>query len=101
MHQYKIESFIDSINSLQNLYDQKDKINNKLTDIEKSIREINSGKTNLKSFFSFKSKKDDINNLENTKSSLEKNHNDLDQLIKFATYNISKKYEIFLIIFLF
>jgi hypothetical protein len=88
---------ISSIHSLLGLYDQRDKINSRISDLDKDLRDIASGKTNIKSLFSFKSKKEDVNNIESTKSSLERNLADLEQIIKLATYNMESYMEYFMV----
>jgi hypothetical protein len=84
-----------SIHSLLSLYEQKDKLSNRINELEKERRDIVSGKTNIKSLFSFKSKKDDMSNIDSTKVALEKNYADLEQIIKLATHNMESYIEYF------
>jgi hypothetical protein len=90
-----IEALTTSIHSLLGLYEQREKIASRITELDKDRRDIASGKTNIKSLFSFKSKKDDLCNIETTKATLEKNLADLDQILKLATYNMESYVEYF------
>jgi hypothetical protein len=51
---------IDAINSLNKLYEQKEKLGNKLFDVDKEIATVQQGRTSIKSLINFKSNKEEL-----------------------------------------
>jgi hypothetical protein len=86
---------IDAVHSLNTLYETEEKIKNKIASLESILTDLNSGKTNLKTLFSFKSKKDDICKAQFEKGQNEKNLIDIGLVIRYATYAIENYMEFF------
>ena len=90
-----IEAMIEAIASLQNLYDNFDKLSQRIINLDTEINNLKTGKKSIKSIFSFKSKNDELVGLENDKGNSEKNLADLDGVVKLATYNMESYIEYF------
>jgi len=82
-----IEAF-ETLHSLQNTYD---KLTKNFTSTNTQLAELQAGKTNLKSLLSFKSKEENIANLNNEKEKLEKNIEHLGNVIKIAIFNMQNQ----------
>ena len=76
---------IESINNLQNEYDKTAKI---FTEKNSEVIDLQSGKTTLKTFFSFKSRETDINNAISEKDKIEKNLSFLKNIINVCIFNM-------------
>ena len=90
-----LEAMIEAISHLQVLNETSDKLKQKIIGIVGDVNTLKAGKTSLKSMFSFKSKADDISKLETEKVNCEKTLNDLEGIIKMATYNMDSYIEYF------
>ena len=86
----------EAINSLNHLYDLKDKTYQKFKSNEKDLNDMNSGKKNFKTMLGIKSKKAEIEKFSQNKYNviffiiikLEKSMGELELLTKIATYNL-------------
>ena len=68
-----------------------DKLTKNFTSTNTQLAELQAGKTNLKSLLSFKSKEENIANLNNEKEKLEKNIEHLGNVIKIAIFNMQNQ----------
>lgn len=85
------EAMKEGFESLKNLQDTYDKLTKTLTSTNTQLIDLQSGKTNVKTMFSFKSKEEDISGLMLKKERLEKDINCLGQIIKVATFNMQNE----------
>lgn len=83
------EAMIETIQSLNQLRETQEKLKGKLVSMENDLNTLKAGKSNIKSIFSFKSKAEDIQSLENSKQNLETNLDHLDKIILIATHNLN------------
>ncbi len=90
-----IEAMIEAIAGLQNLYESKDKLIAKLEKIGQEKKNLKEGRKSIKSFFSFKSKNEEMTEIEDLKTKSEKLLADLEGIIKLATYNMDSYIEYF------
>lgn len=86
---------IDAINSLTTLNETKEKLIQRITTLESTLSTLNSGKKSIKTIFSFKSKEKDIENSTKSKQELEKNLEEITELIRLATYGIDSQIDYF------
>ena len=86
---------IEALNSLNDLNENYEKLTSKVGSVDGELKTLKSGKSSLKSMFSFKSKEEDINNYEKEKTTLESQITDLSQVIKIASYNMEYYIEYF------
>ena len=76
------------------MYDLYEKNSNKIESIENEKKNlINGGKGGIKSFFSFKSKEDNINNLEKEKLKIEEINENIHIIMKIATFKMENEIE--------
>ena len=88
----EIEAYLETIDSLNSMYDLYEKNSNKIENIENEKKSlINGGKGGIKSFFSFKSKDDNINDLEKEKLKIEEFNENIHIIMKIATFKIGNK----------
>ncbi len=85
------EAMKEALDSLKGLQESYDKLTKNFTTVNTQLTELQAGKSNLKSIFSFKSREDDINNLIEEKDKIEKNLSLLNQIIKIATFNMQNE----------
>jgi hypothetical protein len=85
------EAMKEALDTLKGLQESYDKLTKNFTSINTQLTDLQAGKTNLKSIFSFKSRDDDITGLTNEKEKLEKDINTLNQIIKIATFNMQNE----------
>lgn len=85
------EAMIEALVSLDGLKESYDKLTKNYNSTTGSLTELQAGKSNIKSVFSFKSREEDINGLVAEKDRLESELNALEQVIKVATYNMEKE----------
>lgn len=90
----------ESISSLNALYENKEKVNQKFLANEKDLNDLNSGKSSLKTMFGLKSKKSEFEKFTCHKANvinklyfnlifkLEKNLNEMTLVTRLATYNL-------------
>lgn len=90
-----LEAMIEAINSLTSLNEFKDKTSKQIHNLDETLNDLNAGKQSIKTMFSFKSKKDEIESLHIHKIELEKNLSDLNELVKVATYGIESQIDYF------
>ena len=80
---------------LQNNYN---KLTKNLTSTNVQLNDLQAGKTNVKSLLSFKGREDNINKLMADKERLEKDIENLGQIIKIATFNMQNQIKKFKIV---
>jgi hypothetical protein len=90
-----IEAMIEAIASLQNLYETYERLTQKISSLDTDLKGLRSGRKSIKSMFSFKSKEEDVKNIETEKLNSEKSLLDLEGVVKLATYNIDSYIEYF------
>jgi hypothetical protein len=90
-----IEAMIEAISSLQVLYESQEKMAQKILNLDTDLKGIKTGKKSLKSFFSFKTKSEEVTILETEKVNMEKTLVDLDGVVRLATYNMDSYIEYF------
>ena len=90
-----VEAMIEAIASLQNLYENSEKLSQKINSLETDLKALKSGRKSIKSMFSFKSKDEDLKIIEGEKMNFEKSLQDLEGVVKLATYNIDSYIEYF------
>ena len=86
---------IEALQSLKGLQDTYDKITSNYNATSNQLSEIQAGKSNFKSIFSFKSKEQDISSLTQEKEKLQKDLNNLEQIIKMATHHMDIEMRLF------
>lgn len=79
-----VDALIEAINSLNGLFERKEKLIEKKRNIEKSISDLQGGKTNLKAMLTFKSQKQELINQENQKCSSELEEKSLESIIQIC-----------------
>ncbi len=91
-----IEAMIEAISSLNGLYEKRDKISEKITDLQKDIAKAQEGKTSLKSFFNFKSSKEELlSKYIAEKTENENNLKLLGQILIIVSYNLENQIQKF------
>ena len=85
------EAMKEALDTLKGLQESYDKLTKNFTSLQTQLTDLQAGKTNLKSIFSFKSRDDDITSLTNEKEKMEKDINTLNQIIKIATFNMQNE----------
>ena len=85
------EAMQEALESLKKLQDTYNKLTKNLTSINVQLNDLQAGKTNVKSLLSFKGKEDNISNLMGEKEKLEKDIENLGQIIKIATFNMQQQ----------
>ena len=84
-----LEAMIEALQSLKNLQDNYNKLVKNLSNINIELSELQAGKSSVKTMF--KNKEKEISRLTNEKENLEKNIDDLGNVIKIATFNMQKE----------
>jgi chromosome segregation ATPase len=84
-----LEAMIEALESLKNLQDNYNKLVKNLSNINIELSELQAGKSSVKTMF--KNKEKEISRLTNEKENLEKNIDDLGNVIKIATFNMQKE----------
>ena len=85
------EAMSEALDSLKNLQDNYNKLTKNLTSTNVQLNDLQAGKTNVKSIFSFKGKEENISGLMMEKEKLEKDIENLGQVIKIATFNMQNE----------
>ena len=85
------EAMSEALESLKNLQDNYNKLTKSLTSTNVQLNDLQAGKSNVKSIFSFKGREENISSLMMEKEKLEKNIENLDQVIKIATFNMQNE----------
>lgn len=83
------EAMKESLESLKDLQDSYNKLNKTFTAVNLQLSELQAGKSSVKTIF--KNKEKEINRLTLEKETLEKDINDLLQIIKIATFNMQNE----------
>ena len=84
-----LEAMIEALQSLKNLQENYNKFVKNLSNINIELSELQAGKSSVKTMF--KNKEKEISRLTNEKENLEKNIDDLGNVIKIATFNMQKE----------
>ena len=85
------EAMSEALDSLKDLQDNYNKLTKNLTSTNVQLNDLQAGKTNVKSIFSFKGKEENISGLMMEKEKLEKDIENLGQVIKIATFNMQNE----------
>ena len=85
------EAMQEALESLKNLQDSYNKLTKNLTSTNVQLNDLQAGKTNLKTMLNFKGREENISNLMMEKEKLEKDIENLGQVIKIATFNMQNQ----------
>ena len=88
-----IEAMKEALETLKDLQDTYNKLNKNFNNTNIQLNELQSGKSSVKTIF--KNKEKEISKLSSEKETKEKDINDLQQIIKIATYNMQNTIENF------
>lgn len=89
------EAMMEALDGLRNLQELYNKLTKNLTSTNVQLNDLQAGKTNIKNLFKFKGKEEKINGLMMEKEKLERDIEHLGQIIKIATFNMSKEIQNF------
>ena len=90
------EAMIEALVSLKNLQENYNKLTKSLNNHNTQITELQSGKSTVKTMF--KNKEKEISKLSTEKENIEKDINDLGEIIKIATFNMQNTIEKFKVV---
>ena len=85
------EAMQESLESLKGLQDTYNKLTKNLTSTNIQLNDLQAGKSGIKSMLSFKGKEENISELMMKKEKLEKDIDNLGQVIKIATFNMQNQ----------
>ena len=85
------EAMQESLESLKGLQDTYNKLTKNLTSTNIQLNDLQAGKSGIKSMLSFKGKEENISGLMMEKEKLEKDIDNLGQVIKIATFNMQNQ----------
>ena len=85
------EAMQESLESLKGLQDTYNKLTKNLTSTNIQLNDLQAGKSGIKSMLSFKGKEENISGLMMEKEKLEKDIENLGQVIKIATFNMQNQ----------
>ena len=85
------EAMQEALESLKKLQDDYNKLTKNLTSTNITLNDLQAGKSNIKSMFSFKGREESISGLMMEKEKLEKDIENLGQVIKIATFNMQNQ----------
>jgi len=85
------EAMQEALESLKQLQENYNKLTKTLTSTNVHLNDLQAGKTNIKSILSFKGREDNISSLMMEKERLEKDIENLGQVIKIATFNMQNQ----------
>jgi hypothetical protein len=85
------EAMAEALESLKGLQDNYAKLTQNLTSTNVQLNDLQAGKTNIKSMLIFKGKEEKISGLMMEKEKLEKDIENLGQVIKIATFNMKNE----------
>jgi hypothetical protein len=85
------EAMQESLESLKGLQDTYNKLTKNLTSTNIQLNDLQAGKSSIKSMLSFKGKEENISGLMMEKEKLEKDIENLGQVIKIATFNMQNQ----------
>ena len=89
------EAMQEALDGLKFLQDSYNKLTKNLTSTNVQLNDLQAGKTNIKSLLNFKGREENISNLMMEKEKLEKDIENLGQVIKIATYNMQNQIKSF------
>lgn len=87
------EAMIEGLETLKNLQDTYNKLQKNLNNTNTILNELQAGKSTVKTMF--KNKEKEMTKLSNEKEEIEKNINNLGEIIKIATFNMQNTIENF------
>ncbi len=91
-----VEAFIDALTTFNGLYEKKEKILGNISDADKEISKIHSGRTSLKSLISFNLSKDQqITKYNYEKDQNKRNLNYIEEIIKIVSVSLERFIESF------
>lgn len=90
-----IEAMVQALDGLTNLNDALEKLSKKLESIEGSIKTLQAGQKDFKTIFKFKNKEDTLGDLDKEKIETESNIQNLEMIIKLASFNMECYLDIF------
>ena len=90
------EAMIEALVSLKNLQENYNKLTKSLNTHNTQISELQSGKSTVKTMF--KNKEKEMSKLNTEKENIEKDINDLGEIIKIATFNMQNTIEHFKVV---
>ena len=85
------EAMIEALASLKQLQENYNNLTKNLTSTNVQLNDLQAGKTNIKNLFIFKGKEEKISGLMMEKEKLEKDIENLGQVIKIATFNMQNE----------
>ena len=85
------EAMQEALESLKKLQDDYNKLTKNLTSTNITLNDLQAGKSNIKSMLSFKGREEKISGLMMEKEKLEKDIENLGQVIKIATFNMQNQ----------
>jgi transposase-like protein len=85
------EAMKEALESLKKLQDDYNKLTKNLTSTNITLNDLQAGKSNIKSMLSFKGREENISGLMMEKEKLEKDIENLGQVIKIATFNMQNQ----------
>ena len=85
------EAMQEALESLKGLQDNYNKLTKNLTSTNVKLNDLQAGKSNIKNMFSFKGREGNISGLMMEKEKLEKDIENLGQVIKIATFNMQNQ----------
>ena len=85
------EAMQEALESLKKLQDDYNKLTKNLTSTNITLNDLQAGKSNIKSMLSFKGRDEKISGLMMEKEKLEKDIENLGQVIKIATFNMQNQ----------
>ena len=85
------EAMQEALESLKNLQDSYNKLTKNLTSTNVQLNDLQAGKTNIKTMLNFKGREENISHLMMEKEKLEKDIENLGQVIKIATFNMQNQ----------
>jgi hypothetical protein len=85
------EAMQEALESLRGLQENYNRLTKNLTSTNVQLNDLQAGKTNIKSILSFKGREESISHLMMEKEKLEKDIENLGQVIKIATFNMQNQ----------
>jgi len=89
------EAMLEAIASLENLWQNKERLMQHISQLEVKINNLKAGKKSFKSLFNFKSPAEELQIVEAEKGTSDKTLTDMENVIKLATFNIDNYIEYF------
>jgi hypothetical protein len=89
------EAMLEAIASLENMWQNKERLMQHISQLEVKINNLKAGKKTFKSFFNFKSPAEELTIVEAEKATSDKTLADMENVIKLATFNMDNYIEYF------